>query len=219
MGRTKDYVDSILNWDQADATMKRAVEPALLAVIIETGLDAMQAIGMQPSEYDPYSEAITAWFNVRTTKVAANVNDETEKQLRATLTEGVNAGEGLHQLRARIEMVVGLAATLRAELIAVTEVARAQSVADVNAWSQSGVVEGKEWFTAEHEKVCKFCGPMNGRVIGLEETFYSKGDVQTETATSRKGEERTVVYKRDDDVLGAPLRPRCRCTLLPVRVR
>ncbi len=49
--------------DQADAALKRAVEPALLAVIIETGLDAMQAIGMQPSEYDPYSEAITAWFN------------------------------------------------------------------------------------------------------------------------------------------------------------
>lgn len=39
VSRTKDYVDSILNWGQADAAMKRAVEPALLAVIIETGLD------------------------------------------------------------------------------------------------------------------------------------------------------------------------------------
>lgn len=180
----------------------------------------MQAIGMQPSEYDPYSEAITAWFNARTTKVASDVNDETEKQLRATLTEGVNAGESLHQLRARIELVMGLAATLRADLIAVTEVARAQSVADVNAWSQSGVVEGKEWFTAEDEKVCKFCGPMNGRVIGLEETFYSKGDVQVESGKNRKGETTNYTYKHDyDDVPGAPLHPRCRCTLLPVRIR
>lgn len=117
-------------------------------------------------------------------------------------------------------MVLGLAATLRADLIAVTEVARAQSVADVNAWSQSGVVEGTEWFTAEDEKVCKFCGPMNGRVIGLEETFYSKGDVQVESGKNRKGETTNYTYKHDyDDALGAPLHPRGRYTLLPVRIR
>ncbi|NQX03686.1 hypothetical protein HQQ82_02615 [Rathayibacter sp. VKM Ac-2856] len=147
-GRTKDCVDSLLNWEQADAAVKRAVEPALLAVIIETGLDAMQQIGMQPSGYDPYSEATTTWYQQRTTRVAVDVNDETEKQLRATLTEGVNAGESSHQLQARIEAVMGLAATLRADLIAQTEIARAQSYADVQAWCQSGVVSGKEWYTA-----------------------------------------------------------------------
>ncbi|TDX78624.1 SPP1 gp7 family putative phage head morphogenesis protein [Rathayibacter sp. PhB151] len=218
--RTKDYIDSLLNWEQADVAMKAAVEPALLAVIIETGMDAMQQIGMQPSTYDPYSEAITAWYQQRTTKVAEDVTDETEKQLHATLTEGVNAGESSYQLQPRIEAVMGLASTLRADLIAQTEIARAQSYADIAAWDQSGIVTAKEWYTAQDERVCKFCGPMHGRVIGLEENFYSKGDVPTEAGTNRKGEEMPYVCNHVyDDVVGAPLHPRCRCTLLPVRVR
>jgi hypothetical protein len=147
-----------------------------------------------------------------------DVNDETEKQLRASLTAGINAGESTYQIRARVEQILGVASTMRADLITVTEVARAQSYADISAWDQSGNVTGKEWFTARDERVCNFCGPMDGRTIGLEENFYDKGDIQTESGKNRKGVETNFVYHHDyDNVPGAPLHPRCRCTLLPVR--
>jgi SPP1 gp7 family putative phage head morphogenesis protein len=218
--REKDYVKDLLDWEAMDDAMKRAVEPSLLQVLIETGKDAMDALGLQPSLWDPYEVGVREYLAGRTTKIAADVNDETEKQLRATLTEGLKAGEGVHQLRARVEAVMGIAATTRADVIARTEVARVQSAADIYAWDQSGVVEGKEWFTAEDERVCKFCGPMNGRVIGLRENFFEKGDVQTEEGENRKGEKTTYSLNHDyDSVPGAPLHPRCRCTLLPVRTR
>lgn len=218
--KAKDYVTDLLDWVEAGEQLKLALEPSLLQVIIDTGMDAMQQLGLQPTLWDPYAEAVQAYFNERTTRIAHDVNEETEKQLRATLTEGINAGESGHQLRARIAAVMGIAATTRADNIAQTEVARAQSAADIFAWEQSGVVEAKEWYTAQDERVCKFCGPMHGTIIGLHANFFDKGDVQTETGKNRKGEESTYILKHDyDDVPGAPLHPRCRCTLLPVRIR
>lgn len=198
--------------------MSDAVKPSLLQVIIDTGMEAMQQIGLQPSLYDPYSKAITAYLTARVKKIATDVNDETEKQLRATLTEGINAGESGQQLRARVEAVMGITATSRADLIAQTEVTRAQSAADVEAWDQSGVVTGKEWYTAEDERVCPWCGPMNHKVIDLHDNYFDKGDIQTVSGKNRKGEESTQTYHHDyDDVDGPPLHPRCRCVLLPVK--
>lgn len=216
--RAKDYVADLIQWDQYDEAMKQVLAPYLYAVIIELGQDAIQEIGLQPSEYDPYTPNIMRYQDERSTRIAVDVNDETEKQLRASITAGLTNGESTHQIRARVEQVFGVALTQRADLIAQTEVARAQTFGDLEAWGQSGLVEGKEWYTAHDEKVCKWCGPMDGTVIGLTETFFDKGDVQVEETTNRKGEKTTVTYKHDyDDVPGAPLHPRCRCVLLPVR--
>lgn len=209
---------SLLDWDSYDESFKAAVAPYLYQVIIETGADAMEALGMAPSQYDPFAAAIRKYQDERTTKIATDVNDETEKQIRASLTEGLNAGESAHQIRARIEQVFGTASTMRADLIASTEVARAQSYADVEAWGQSGIVTAKEWYTALDERVCTFCGPMHGRVINLDENYFDKGDVQIEEGTSKNGKKTSSTYNHDyDDVTGPPLHPRCRCALLPVR--
>lgn len=217
--KTKDYVTDLLDWEEADSDMQKATLPHILQIIIETGQKAMLDLGLDPGMYDPYTEAIQAFMEARSIKLASDINDETEKQLRATLTEAINAGESTFQMRARIELVMGTATIMRADLISRTEVARAQSAGDIYAWTQSGVVDGKEWYTAMDERVCKFCGPMNGRIIGLEENFFNKGDLQVETTTNKKGEERQVTYNHSyDDVPGAPLHPKCRCTLLPVRL-
>lgn len=217
--RTKDYVTSLLDWDTADGEMKAAVTPSLLDAIIQAGQDAMELLGALSFVFDPYSEAIQRYHDARTTKIASDINDETEKQLRATLTEGINAGESTYQLAARVQAVMGIASTMRADLITRTEVARAQSAGDIFAWHQSGVVEGKEWYTAKDERTCKWCASMHGKVIGLDENYFNKGDRQVVDGKNRKGEETRFVMHHDyDDVPGAPLHPRCRCTLLPVLI-
>lgn len=144
--RSKDYVASLLDWDSYDESFKAAIAPYLYQVIIETGREAIIDLGIAPSLYDPFAIAIREYQDKRTAKIATDVNDETEKQLRASLIEGLNAGEGTHQIRARIEQVFGFASTQRADLIASTEVARAMSYADIEAWGQSGVVSAKEWY-------------------------------------------------------------------------
>jgi len=218
--RAKDYVADLVKWDQYDDAMKDVLAPYLYQVIVEVGADAMQQIGFVPSQYDPFTPNIRRYQDERSTKIAVDVNDETEKQLRASITQGLTASESTHEIRSRIEQVFGFASTERADLIASTEVARAQTFADVEAWGQSGVVTGKEWYTAHDERVCHFCGPMDGRTIDLQENFFDKGDVQNELGENRKGEETTFTYSHSyDDVLGSPLHPRCRCVLLPIRIR
>lgn len=215
---TRDYVSSLIDWDSADEQMKLALAPGLLDVLIEAGIDAVALLGQPTDTYDPYAEAVQRYHDARTTKIAEDINDTTERQLRATLTEGINAGESTHALAARIEAVMGIASTVRADLITVTEVARAQSAADIFAWTQSGVVEGKEWYTAKDERVCPWCRDMHGKIIGLDENYFDKGDIQVVETTNRKGEEvRRTMHHDYDDVPGCPLHNRCRCTLLPIR--
>lgn len=218
--KTKDYVTELLNWEEADDAMKAAVTPYILQVLIETGKDAMQQIGMEPSIYDPFAPAITEFLRTRTTKIAKDINDETEKQLRASLSEGINAGESTHQIRARVEYIMGIASTTRADLIAVTEVARAQSAADIAAWEQSGVVTAKEWYSALDERRCPWCRDLHGRIIPLGENFFDKGDIQVVERKNRKGETIRQTYHHNyDDVPGCPAHPRCRCVLISVRSR
>lgn len=207
--KVKSWLDDLENWEQADQSFAQAIQPIIYTIIVETGKDAIAGLGISTSIYDPVASAITSYFTQRATKIATDVNAETDKQLRATLAEGIKAGESSYGLRARVEAVMGSASTMRADRIARTEVSRAQGYGDVEAWKQSGVVASKEWFTAEDEHVCPFCHSLDGQVFALDENIFSKGDSLTI-------EGKTQHYNYDD-VPANPLHVNCRCTLLPVR--
>ncbi len=55
----------------------------------------------------------------------------------------------------------------------------------------------KQWYTSLDERVCPFCGPLHGRIIGLDETF--PGNTKTLPAT-----------------FVPPAHPQCRCVVLYV---
>ena len=110
---------------------------------------------------------------------------------------------------------MGNASTMRADNIAHYEVARAQSFGDIESWTQSGVVDDKEWYTAHDEHVCPGCQSMDGRTVGLSENFFNKGD---ELVVERPDKETPYRLKLDyESIHGCPLHNRCRCVLLPVR--
>jgi len=205
----KDWLSDVVEWDGLDIELARALAPVLLTVIGETGKLAMQQVALDPSLFNTFNSAIQAYYNGRSTKVAKDINDETEKQLRAELSQGIQAGETSFELRARIEKVFGAALTYRADRIARTEVTTAQSFADIEAWSQSGVVESKEWYTALDERVCKFCRPMHGTVVGLRKKFFKKGDIF-------EGDDGKTIKLDYTDIHGPSLHGNCRCVLLPV---
>lgn len=89
--------------------------------------------------------------------------------------------------------------------IARTETIRAWTYATQKAWEDSEVVTQKEWFTANDERVCPNCWPMQGKVVDLSKDFFKKGQ------TAPGGLKLTY-----ENIKGAPLHPQCRCTLLPV---
>ena len=205
----KDWLADLINWDEADLAFQESIKPAIFTVLLESGAAAMSEIGRDGSTYDPFTQPLRDYFEERTLKIATDVDAETAKQIRASLSQGVDAGESTFQLRARVEAIMGSASTIRADRIARTEVTRAQSFANIEAWDQSGVVEAKEWFTARDDRVCPFCMALDGKVLALKANYFDKGD-------SLEVDGKTQKYNYDD-VPAAPLHVGCRCVLLPVR--
>jgi hypothetical protein len=99
----------------------------------------------------------------------------------------------------------------RSKLIARTETFKAVNFATDKSYDQSGVVEAKEWFTAMDERVCPYCGPMNGKTIGVGKTWFKQG----ETVRGDDGSEFVADF---ESISNPPLHANCRCGLVPVLV-
>lgn len=194
----KDWLQDLLDWAEAAGSFKAAIEPIIHATLLQAGQDASQAIG---TTFDPFTPAIVEYFQNRSTKVAKDVTDETEKQLRAALSQGVLAGESTYELRARVESVMGSASTMRADRIARTEVSRAQGYGDIQAWSQSGLVAGKEFYTARDELVCLHCRSLDGKTFDLSDNIFDKGDSLTIDGKTQ--------HYNYDDIPSPPLHVNC----------
>lgn len=182
--------------------------PTLRDEINEAGLEAALTVSAQ-SSFDGTDPAISTFLESRTRLVSTEINQETDKQLRSELAEGISSGESVTELAARIERVYGAAAGYRADRIARTETIRAENFASQEAWRQTGLVSGKEWYTAQDERVCQFCGPMNGKIVDLDSRYFDKGD-------EYEGDKGGKIKLDFDHVDGPPLHVSCRCTLLPV---
>lgn len=141
------------------------------------------------SDFTTATEAIKRYFAERAGTVSRGIDEETDKQLRASLTEGINDGENLYQLMNRIEDIYSAAAGYRAERIARTESATSASFASQQAWLQSGVVDENEWMVDGNP--CPICESNDGMVAVIGEAFLSGDD-------------------------GPPAHPNCECALLPV---
>ncbi len=94
----------------------------------------------------------------------------------------------------------------RSELINRTEIIDAWNNAKLDVYQENDdLVEAKEWYTAQDERVCENCGPMNGKIIGLDDAFIKKGG---KAPWGLK-----MWYK---DIITPTLHPRCRCIIIPV---
>lgn len=200
-------LDPLFDLDDEIKRLAALFMPILGDEINEAATEAMLLVTAQ--SFDNTDPAISRFIQRRSEKVSKGVNEETDKQLRNELVQGIGAGESIEELRARIEKVYGAAAGYRSERIARTETIRAENFASQEAWRQSGEVESKEWFTAADERVCEFCGPMDGKVVKLSTRYFKKG----EKVTGRDGGTLKLDF---ESIQGPPLHSNCRCTLLPV---
>jgi hypothetical protein len=94
----------------------------------------------------------------------------------------------------------------RATMIARTESAYAYSEGRIEAWKETGVVQGKQWLLSPD--ACEFCeaaaAQFSENAIGLDDDFYAQGTVLTGTDGGRM----TLSYR---SVKAPPLHPNCRC--------
>ena len=209
--KRKDWASDMVDWEEYTNKFTAELEKIFAIIIDEIGTEAFNAL--VEGEFDPYTQTIQNFIKTNSLQVAKEINTETEKQIRATLAQGMRENETIQELTARIMHVFGTASTYRAFMIARTETAMAQNYSDVVAWEQTGVVESKQWFTAEDEHVCGFCHEMDGITMTLSQSFFNKGDVMIFEDKNGKPHEMTLDFRTIGE---PPLHPNCRCVLLPI---
>ena len=122
--------------------------------------------------------------------LAKGIAETTRDDIRLLVGTAADEGWSVERLAEAIREKALIASATRAEMIAVTETARAYSLGSKAAYQASGVVEAMEWLTAPD--CCEdVCAPLNGKRVALDGAFA-------------------------DGITEPPAHPRCRCTLLPV---
>ena len=161
----------------------------------------------------PSAPEIEAFVQKHAYKFSFEVHAETTDILRTRLAEGLNAGDGMADLRKRVQATFKDMSDYRAELIARTESARAVNAGIEHGWQASGTVEAKEWNGAAD--MCEFCRAMDEKYgpgtggIPLGGTFVNQGEgVEGVDGGNLKTNYGPIEYP--------PIHPNCRCDLVPV---
>lgn len=176
------------------------------AGLVDSGEQMMQLL--ISASFNVEDPRVISYLKTRVLRFSKKVNKTTLKALKRQLLEGLEAGEGIRELRKRVQNVFGFADKYRAENIARTEVMRASNAGAEMGMMQSGVVEGKEWMTLFDGRECFHCTEMDGKTMKLGGRFFNRGD---------KWEVQGRILHFDYDYIQhPPLHNRCRCSLIPV---
>lgn len=118
------------------------------------------------------------------------IDETTRDKIRAAVSDAINEGLPADELADRIEET-GAFSDARAEMIARTEIIRANNLGHMAAYHNAGI-EQKAWSTAQDETTCPICtGNQDQGAIPIDDEFES-GDQ------------------------AAPAHPNCRCVIVPI---
>jgi SPP1 gp7 family putative phage head morphogenesis protein len=182
--------------------------PLMKEILINQGKEAIETVSGDVA-YSLLEEA-RKYLNKEPVKLSKTITETAYTRVRSSLAEGIKNGESIDELRKRVLADYEALETNQAEMIARTEVSRATNFATVDAYKQSGVVEGKEWIVTPDDRMCEFCQAMEGKKIGLSETYFKDGD----TVNGTDGGSFKIDYS---DVVAPPLHVNCRCALVAVK--
>jgi len=198
---------SLLNEDNAVSAIIDFSTVILSQLTEQEGKQAMKYLSTD-TEYDSSSERLKKIVERSVKKMAQSYTETTIKKLSARLSQGINEGKTIEQIKEDISEVYDFTEEYRARAVARTEVFSAANDASREAYIQSGIVEKIVWHTAEDELTCEFCGPLDNKTVGVTESFFKKGD----TVHGSDGSEFDTDYEK---VQNPPLHVNCRCFIQP----
>lgn len=139
------------------------------------------------------------WAMRHTDDLLRQLGTTTERIVGQSVGRWITNGEPLESLIRDFEPAFG---RRRSELISATEVTRAYAEGTVAGYQASGVIKLLEWRAANDERVCPICGPLDGKIVGIEGSFFEKLPDEQRNALSRRVGARFV---------RPPAHPGCRC--------
>jgi len=204
-GAIEDFVNNPLIKEDEVGLIIKLIAPIYQEILTEEGAKAADLVGVA---FDATAARTQDALEKAVNLMADSYTDETITLLREKLQEGLDAGDALPDLKKRVQEIGDFSESVRAARVANTEAFRTANFAAKEAWVQSGVVKTLKWYTAADEKVCEFCGPMDGTTVSIEENFFNLGD----TVTGSGGGELAVNYA---PIEAGTLHPNCRCVTRP----
>lgn len=169
----------------------------------QADLDALGVVGVSFDIRNPLvTEHLAAFDSIN----IVQANTTTQAAVRAALSEGVLAGEGVRKLKGRVTEVFDAAAGYRSERIARTEVLRSSNFSTFRAHQASGVVESRTWFAAQ----------INTRDAHAALHNTKKPIGQPFKSSTSKGGEASAMYPGGFGV--AELDINCMCTTIPITI-
>ena len=179
------------------------------AVVKESEL-AYALLNLSGNVIDPQDKLVQEFLQARALKLGESTSQTTVDDVDSILknwseNEGTSA-----DLKSILKDYFDSSEKDRVDMIARTEVSRAVGFAQETVYQEVGA-EGKQWITAEDEKVCEFCAEMDGKTTGVSDNFWDQGD----SMMGSKGGSLDLGF---DDVSSPPLHPDCRCDLIPIFV-
>ena len=189
--------------DVVEPIIRRAAEDGAVAALLQVMPDP--AVGMVTNirsravkwAHDRAAEMVgMKWVGgelIQNPAAEWQITEGTREMIRAQVVEAMQNGDSVQELAGRLKESHAFSNT-RARTIARTETAMADNMGNLIGWEETGLVAGKQWITAEDDKVSAICN-TNGKmgVIGLHEHFAHGG-------------------------MTPPAHPNCRCTVVPVLV-
>jgi SPP1 gp7 family putative phage head morphogenesis protein len=207
IGNPDDIVSSWFDFTIWDKEAENTILPFIRASILLNAPKALASVNPD-RPFDESSPSVATLLEERRV-VIRGFNRTIMKDTRSTIAAGIQGGENVSQIKNRIEGVFGFKDRNRALRIARTETIWALNAGAVEGYKQSGVVSGLEWSTAEDERVCQWCGPMDGKIVSIDQDFWKMGDTMTGREGGKLGFETSNIGH-------PPLHPQCRCALIPV---
>lgn len=132
--------------------------------------------------------------------VVSAMNTTSEQQLTTQVGEWIRNGLTYRSLIDQMERTVF--SRQRAEMVATTEITRSFAAGNQAAWRRSGIIKEMRWRTANDERVCNQCGPLNGVVVDID------GDFSRALPDDQERARGTFQLP--------PAHVRCRCVITPV---
>ena len=185
----------IREFRQAVRTLLRDVAQAGGQMALDDLRDAMEVA----IEFNLSAPAVIRFLEERAQRFAVQVNETTWQALKASLSDGIQAGETIEGLAQRVEQIMTERRS-SSETIARTEVIGALNGGSLEGWRQSGVVVGKSWLAALDDLVRDTHRAAHGQVVGIDDNF-SVGDGH--------GPHPGAIGIAAEDI-------NCRCSMVPV---
>lgn len=194
--RVLDAEDLLADPKSHDVTLIRRL---IRGIVADRGAQALAELGLALA-FDSQATEVADWVRSHVSRAVNLPNDVTKQMLREAIAEGLESGDDLNQIVARVRGVFDDRRD-NAVTIARTETAPAYNFASVKAYDQSGVVEAKEWLTAGDETVREWHRLAEGQVVPLNASF-SVGPDMLEYPGDPSGDPSNTIN--------------CRCTVVPV---